>query len=197
MRSINNRLSGRLAQISQQKSFPTGLINWVSMLIEGNNVSNYKSQNILTCAQISMYNFIPWTKPQASISKNMSKRCHSQNTETPVVTSTSILIYATVRSEILIDKLFHLGLCIPYKRILEITKDMTEYNLRQFKLNKVFIPEHSYKNLFTVIIKDNLLTAAKNHCHGTGLSMLSFPSKELPGELYTPNREMQTKRMSK
>ena len=74
---------------------------------------------------------------------------------------------------------------------------MTEYNLQQFKLNTVFIPKHSYENLFTVIIKNNSLTAAKNHCHGTGLSMLSFPSKELPGELYTPNHEMQTKRMWK
>ena len=49
------------------------------MHIEGNNVSNKSSQNILTCAQILMYCFIPRTKPQASISENMSKRYHSQN----------------------------------------------------------------------------------------------------------------------
>ena len=46
MKSINNRRSGSLVQIFQQKSFPAELINWVSMLIEESNASNYKSQNI-------------------------------------------------------------------------------------------------------------------------------------------------------
>ena len=78
-----------------------------------------------------MFNFIPRTKPQVFISENISKRYHSQERETPVVTYTSLLIYATVRSETLIDKLFHLGLYILYKRVLEITKDMTEYHLQQ------------------------------------------------------------------
>ena len=62
------------------------------------------------------------------------------------MTYTSLLIYATVRSGPLIDKLFHLGLSILYKRVLEITKDMTEYHLQQLELNKAFIPKHSYKN---------------------------------------------------
>ena len=55
-----------------------------------------------------MYNFIPGKKPQASISEKISKRYHSQKIETPVVTYTALLIYATVRSETPIDKLFHL-----------------------------------------------------------------------------------------
>ena len=93
-----------------------------------------------------MFNFITRTKPQVFISENISKLYHSQTGKTPVATYTSLLIYATVRSGTLIDKLFHLGLCILYKRVLEITKDMTEYHLQQLELNKAFIPKHSYKN---------------------------------------------------
>ena len=39
--------------------------------------------------------------------------------ETPVVIYNSLKTYATARSENLIDKLYSLGLCIPYKRVLE------------------------------------------------------------------------------
>ena len=78
-----------------------------------------------------MYDFIPRRKPQASISENISKCYNSQKRETLVVAYTSLLIYATVSSETLIDKLFHLKFCIPYKRVLKITRVMTEYNLQQ------------------------------------------------------------------
>lgn len=73
MKNINDQFSGGLAQNWQQKSIPTEPITLVSMLIEGNNVNNYTSQNILTCTQILVYNFILKTKPQASISENIKK----------------------------------------------------------------------------------------------------------------------------
>ena len=47
----------------------------------------------------------------------------------------SLKIYATVRSENLINKLYNLGLCISCKRVLEITKSMREYNLKQFDID--------------------------------------------------------------
>ena len=95
-------------------------------------------------------------------------------------------MFATVRSKTLIDHLFNLGLCISYKRILEITKNITDYNLQQFDIDNVFIPKNSYGNAFTVIAKDNIdlnasSTTAKNHYHGTSLSMLNFPSNEDQG----------------
>ena len=37
------------------------------MLLEGNNVNNYTSQNILTCAQILVHNFIPKTKTYQNV----------------------------------------------------------------------------------------------------------------------------------
>ena len=126
------------------------------MLLEGNNVNNYTSQNILTCAQILVHNFIPKTKPQASISENISKRYHSQKRKIPVITYISFSIYVTVRSETLIDKLFDLELCIPYEQVLEITEYnfMTEYSFQQFELKKVFISKTFLQKLI--------------HCHSKG-----------------------------
>ena len=112
--------------------------------------------------------------------------------ETPVVIYNSLKIYATVRSENLINKLYSLGLCIPYKRVLEITKNMAEYNLKQFDIDKDFITKIAYKNVFTVLAKDNIdlnvsSTSATNHCHGTSMTMLHFPTINAPREFYATN----------
>ena len=168
------------------------------MLPEGNNVTHFTNQNVLTCAQLLLYNFKPRTKylirptENDEVKPNSGTIYHSKMRETPVVIYILLKIYATVRSENFISKLFSLGLCIPYKRVLEITKNMAEYNLKQFDIDKVFIPKHAYKNVFTVLAKDNIdLNAssitATNHCHGTSMTMLHFPTINAPGELYASN----------
>ena len=117
---------------------------------------------MLTCAQLFLYNFKPRTKYLArptendEVKPNSETIYYSKMRETPVVICNSLKIYATVRSENLINKLYSLGLCIPYKRVLEITKNMAEYNLKQFDIDKIFIPKHAYKNVFTVLAKDNI-----------------------------------------
>ena len=46
MKNINNKFSGNLVQNCQQKDISGKLITLVNMLTEGNNISNYTSQNI-------------------------------------------------------------------------------------------------------------------------------------------------------
>ena len=46
MKNINNKFSGNLVQNCQQKDISGKLITLVSMLTEGDNISNYTSQNI-------------------------------------------------------------------------------------------------------------------------------------------------------
>ena len=69
---------------------------------------------------------------------------------------------------------------------------MTEYNLKHFDIDKVFIPKDAYKNVFTILAKDNIdlnasSTTATNHYHGTSMTMLYFPTINAPGELYASN----------
>ena len=58
---------------------------------------------------------------------------------------------------------------------------MAECNLKQFDIDKVFIPKHAYKNALTVLAKYNIdLNAssitATNHYHGIRMAVLHFPT---------------------
>ena len=136
MKSVKNDFTGNISSDCQQQSVPTELITLVNMLLEGSNVTHFTNQNVLTCAQLLLYNFKPRTKyltrptENDEVKPNSGTIYHSKMRETPVVIYILLKIYATVRSENLISKLFSLGLCIPYKRVLEITKNMAEYNLK-------------------------------------------------------------------
>ena len=125
---------------------------------------------------------------------------HSKMRDFPVVIYNLLKIYATVRSEYLINKLYSLGLCIPYKRVLEVTTNMAEYNLKQFDIDKIFIPKHAYKNVFTVLAKDEIdlsasSTTAIDHYHGTSMAILHFSRINAPGELRASNfkKQVQTR----
>ena len=117
---------------------------------------------------------------------NFKKVYHRQHRETPVCLYNSPKSYANLRSESLINRLFTLGICVPYKRVSEITKDISHSFLRQFEIHKVFLPTSSRKNIFTVIAKDNIdlnasSSTASSHYHGTCMSLLQFPTTDNKG----------------
>ena len=136
MKSVKNEFTGNISSDCQQQSVPTKLITLVNMFLEGSNVTHFTNQNVLTCAQLLLYNFKPRTKYLArptendEVKPNSETIYHSKMRETPVVFYNSLKIYATARSENLINKLYSLRLCIPYIRVLEITRNMAEYNLK-------------------------------------------------------------------
>ena len=53
-------------------------------------------------------------------------RRHSKNQETPIMLYNSLKIYMTNRSCNLLDHFFHLGICVSYDCVLEITKNIYE-----------------------------------------------------------------------
>ena len=81
------------------------------MLLEGSNVTHFTNQNVLTCTQLLLYNFKPrkkyLTRPieNDEVKPNSETIYHSEMRETPVIIYNSLKIYATVRSENLINKL--------------------------------------------------------------------------------------------
>ena len=56
MENINNKFSGNLVQNCQQKSISTELITLVSMLIKGNNISNYTSFTTIQLYKCTNFN---------------------------------------------------------------------------------------------------------------------------------------------
>ena len=54
------------------------------------------------------------------------------------------------------SSLFHIDICVPYYRIIEITKCISETIINQFEKFKCFIPGSSRKGIFTAIAQDNI-----------------------------------------
>ena len=102
-----NSFQGNFTEDSQINPVPIHLLSLVSMLIDGTNVANKGfSQAALTASQIIMYNFRKHGKEVES------QRRHLKQRETPVVIYNSLKLYATVRSRVLIDHFFSLGMCL-------------------------------------------------------------------------------------
>ena len=62
MKSVNNEFTDNISSDCQQQSVSTELITLVNILLEGSNVTHFTNQNVLTCAQLLLYNFKPRTK---------------------------------------------------------------------------------------------------------------------------------------
>ena len=95
-------------------------------------------------------------------------------------------MYATVRSKTLINRLFHLGICVSYERCLYICNVMAPSLLEDYNQDKVFIANTLKLKLFTIIAKDNIdlnasSTKVKQHFHGISMTTMQFPSKSNPG----------------
>ena len=82
-----------------------------------------------------------------------------------------------VRSKSLIDSLFGIGLCIPYKRILHLTHSIYEQLQINYNYYGIHLPNNLRKDCFVILAKDNIDKNAKSnfllsHFHGTSLSVL-------------------------
>ena len=178
-----NEFNGKFTETCQQESVPKPLLTLMSLLIDGNDITRQKySQEALTCSQLVMSNF----KKDKHPSKLLDIRYHSKKQETPIYIYNALKLYATVRSETLIDRLFPLGICVSYKRVLEITKNMAYTLIKQFEEEKVILPTCTRKGIFTAIAKDNIdlnstSTTRSSHYHGTWMSILQFTTKANPG----------------
>ena len=81
-----------------------------------------------------MYNFRKCGK------QTESKQRHLKEQETHVVIYNSLKIYYTVRSRVLIDHFFSLGICLSYQRVQDITKNLYNSMRRQFHEDNVLVP---------------------------------------------------------
>ena len=159
------------------KSIPIRLLTLINLLIDGICEGDVTQ---ITCSQIIMDNCQIRKRTVLETGYHLKKR------ETPVVIYTSLKIYSTVRSRTLIDHFFSIGICIPYKRVLQITQYLYEKFRLSFHLNDAFLPGVLRKGLFTILAKDNIdknakSTFAKSHYHGTSISILQFATSSYQG----------------
>ena len=185
MKIVKNKFDGSFKNECQKDSVPIELLVLISMLVDGVGIENQGfSQETLTISQLVMYNF---SNRKIVADRKYSNKRHPQHLETPLPTYISLKIYATVRSKTLIDSLFSLGICLPYSRVLEITKDIGIKTLNKYEINDCFVPDNIKNGIFTVVAKDNIdlnarCTIVKSHFHGISMSVLQFPSYFNPGQ---------------
>ena len=152
MSSVTNSFNGSFLENCQEKSIPLRLLSLCSLLIDGCDPHKKSaSQPALTISQIIMREYRKrWDNQQSTT------QLHLKALETPVPIYIGLKLYATVRSRTLIDKLFHLGICISYVRVLDICDSIASLILEKYEKEKVFVPQMLKLNVFTIIAKDNI-----------------------------------------
>ena len=171
----------------QKQSIPASLLCLVSMIIRGSNIeTNSKdvseTQTALTIAQLLQYNCT-----FRRVARQGATQSHSVSREPPLPTYVGIIVHAKTRMKGLIDKLFDLGLSIPYSRVIAISTNLGNQILSQFAKDNVVCPANMKQNVFTTAAVDNIdhntsSSTATSSLHGTGISLFQHPtSKEEEG----------------
>ena len=112
----------------------------------------------------------------------LKKKIQDQSKETPFRLYVSIKIHGHSRSKTMINWLqFCAGISISCNRLLDITRDLANRALHQYKSGGVFVPWKLKKKIFSIKPKDNInhnarSTTAIKHYHGTSFSVFQFPS---------------------
>ncbi len=109
MLKMKNEFSGSFDAHSQEKSEPVSLLELVSMVLNGTNITTQLSsasmpQPAITLSQLLMYNCSTHQSKAATTAR------HSQQRETPLAIYLATMIHTKTRKRALVDILFSLGL---------------------------------------------------------------------------------------
>ena len=169
---------------SQIESVPIELLTLVNFVLEAIDLFEKGfSKESLAIAEAMMFNF---RFNRDGKRRSLKKKRYGQSKEKPFPLYVAIKIYSHSRSKTMINWLhFCAGILISYNRLLDITRDLANRILHQYKCDGVFIPCNLKKNIFTIVAKDNIdhnarSTTATKHYHGTSFSVSQFPSVAFP-----------------
>ena len=181
MSTVKSSFQGMFSTDCQQNSVPIRLLSLRSMPIDsfGPQEKGF-SQSALTVSHLVMHEY----RKKINTDSSTTQR-HLKSSETPLPIYVGLKLCTTVRSKTLINRLFHLGICVSYKRFLDICNLMETSLLEKYDLDKVFITNSLKLKLFTIIGKDNIdlnssSTKLKQHFHGISMTTMQFPSESNP-----------------
>ena len=142
----------------------------VKRVLYGSEETSNEYQAVETITQLVHFN-IKTTLPQSS------KLRHSSEREPAVPTYIGLKIHNELRDRGLIESLFALGICINYKRVLNIENLHKDTILRQYDRDGYVCPTQLKKGSFVVGAIDNIdhntsSTTAEGNFHGTGISLM-------------------------
>ena len=178
--------NGTFSQCEQEEAVPKSLTTLVGMIMSGSNIETQFSnaadvQAKLTVSQLLQYNIIV-RRREGSIS-----HYHTVDREPPLPIYVGLLVHATTRKRVLIDKLYDIGLSISYDRLLSISNHLGNDVCARYEAEYVVCPPKLRRGLFTTSAVDNIdhnpsSSTARGAFHGTGISLFQHPSKDVSGE---------------
>jgi len=181
--------SGHFPPQCQENPIPSSLKSLISMILRGTTIKDQErgdSQACLTIGQMILFN----SKKRVSESST-SKTRHTTQREPPLPLYIGINIHASTRSKKLITQLYQLGICVSYERIMEIEDWIATSVSERFEEDGFVAPAGLRKGIFSVGALDNIdhnpsSTTSQSSFHGTGISILQFPTEDNPGEHRPP-----------
>ena len=122
-------------QKRQEEAVPRSLLALVSMMLSGANIKEQAEMSskatvaALTVSQVVMFNSVKHSRP---VIASTNPR-HNRDRETPLSIYLAMKCHALTRSRSLVDTLFHLGLCVSYDRLLQLTAAIANGVLERFE----------------------------------------------------------------
>ena len=178
--------SGSFEDRCELDSVPKSLITLVQMILGDscldeklNDSDSSRTHISVAIAQLLYFNSVKRSRTNSSIR-------HIKEREAPLPIYISMLIHAKTRIRDLIDTLSNLGLCVSYHRLMTISTDLANNVCSKYQEDKVVCPLNLLKEVFTCSAVDNIdhnpsSRTAKDSFHGTGISLMQFPTSERPG----------------
>jgi hypothetical protein len=166
--------TGTFEKQCQERSIPSSLDFFVSMVISGKNLKNqtHLSQPIKTIFQLFLLN----ARKKVKDSDHFR---HTLQREPPIAMYIALKTRSLLRSRSLVDALFQLGICISYKRITGVDDQVAIASCERFEADNVVVPPHLHKGCYTIGCMDNIdhnpsSNTATSSWHGTAVTMLQF-----------------------
>ena len=169
--SKTSKFEGTFLADCQELSMSRSLLTLVNMILRRPNINDSSySQETLSLSQLIMFNIY---KPNRDKSKNFH---HSKTRETPLSVHLGALLHFQTRKEGLADKLFHLGLCISYDRVLEISSNLANTLCQIYEEEGSVCPPSLKNDVFTAAAVDNI-----DHNPSSTTSLFQHPTIENQG----------------
>ena len=103
---------------------------------------------------------------------------HSHERE-PLQLYLGLSLHTNTRSKKLVNKLYHMGLCVSYSRVEEVMNGLATSVYKIFNDDSIVCPLNLKSDLYTVGALDNIdhspsSTISQGSFHGTGISVFQF-----------------------
>jgi len=190
--STSYQFAGKFSRECQVKSVPHSLVALMQMILEGPSIDSLHDMSLvpasLSLAQLAAFNSVKHVRNTAQSSENSEtvNVRHNISQEKPLPLYIAMMMHAETRKRDLVDKLFHLGLCISYDRLLQISANMANGVCDRFDLQTGISPPALLGGLFTTAAIDNIdhnpgSTTTIASFHGTGISLVQHCTSDEQG----------------